>query len=89
MLLDELVDSSTEVTTPMTMQGQVEEGWALVQLKQTYRKAGDGLARVLEYAGGQHKQHVKSEKLAWRKTNDMIFRVLKDLQGAILAVGSL
>ena len=39
VLLDELVDSSIEVTTPMTMQGQVEEGWALIQPKQTYRKA--------------------------------------------------
>ena len=39
VLLNELVDSSTEVTIPMAMQGQVEEGWTLVQPKQTYRKA--------------------------------------------------
>ena len=39
VLLDEMVDNSTEVTTPMTMQGQVEEGWTVVQPKQTYRKA--------------------------------------------------
>ena len=30
VMLDELVDSSTEVTTPMTTHGQVEEGWTLV-----------------------------------------------------------
>ena len=39
VLLDELVDSSTEVTAPMAMQGQVEEGWTVVQPKQTYRNA--------------------------------------------------
>ena len=32
VLLDELVDNST---TPMTMQGQLEEGWTLVQPNQT------------------------------------------------------
>ena len=34
VLLEELV-----VTSVMTMQGQVEEGWALVQPNQTYRPA--------------------------------------------------
>ena len=89
VLLDELVHSSTEVATPMTMQGHVEEGWTLVQPKQTYRKAVRRLSRVLESAGDQHTQHVKSENLAWKKKNDTIFRVLEDSAGAILAVGSL
>ena len=60
------------------MQGQVEEGWTVVQPKQTYRKAVRRLARVLESAGGQQGQHVKSENLAWREKNDTIFRVLED-----------
>ena len=87
VLLDEMVDNSTEVTTPMTMQGQVEEGWTVVQPKQTYRKAIRRLARVLESAGGQQGQHVKSENLAWREKNDTIFRVLEDSAGGDIGCG--
>ena len=87
VLLDELVYSSTEVTTPMTMQGQVEEGWSLVQPKQTYRKAIRRLARVLESTGGKYKQHAKSKKLAWKKKNDTIFRVLEDSVGCDTGCG--
>ena len=87
VLLDELVDSSIEVTTPMTMQGHVEEGWSLVQPKQTYRKAVRRLARVLESTGEQHKQDVKSENLAWKKKNDTIFRVLEDSAGGNTGCG--
>ena len=86
VLLDELVDSSTEVTT-MTMQGQVEEGWTLVQPKQTYRAAVRRLARVLESTGGQCQQHAKSENLAWKKKNDTIFRVLEDSAGGDTGCG--
>ena len=43
VLLDELVDISTEVITPMAMQGQVKEGWPIDQPTQTYRTE-----RVLE-----------------------------------------
>ena len=78
VLLDGLVDSSPKVTTPMTMQGQAEEGWTLVRPKQAYRTAVLRLARVLEAAGGRHKQHAKSEKLTSKKKNNTIFRVLED-----------
>ena len=78
VLLNELVDSSTEVTTPMTMQGQVEEGWTLVQPRQTYMTPVHQLARVLESVGGHTSNIIiKSENLAWKKKNDTIFRVLE------------
>ena len=66
VLLDELVDNSTEVTTPMTMQGQVEGGWTRDQPKQTHRAAVCLLARVMQSTGShdQDSQHVKSENLA-------------------------
>ena len=33
---------------------------------------------MLESVGGQHKQHAKSDNLAWKKKNDTICRVPED-----------
>ena len=87
MLQDELVDNSTEVTTPMTMQGHVEEDWTLDQPKQTYGAAVCQLARVLHSTGSQDSQHVKSENLAWKKSNDTVFRALEDSTGGGIGCG--
>ena len=91
VLLDELVDSSTEVTTPMTMQGQVEEGWIPVQPKQTYRAAVRRLARVLESTGGHASTSNMSKVKIWRgrKRTTRISGCWRTLQGVKLAVGLL
>ena len=61
VLLDELVESLTEVTTPM--QGHAEEDCTPVQPKQTYMAAVHQLVRVLETTGSQYQQHVKRENV--------------------------
>ena len=45
------------------------------------------LARVVQPTGSQDSRHVKSEKLAWKKTNDTIFRVLEVSTGGGIGCG--